>query len=152
MQGWRKFVSGLVVALGMLVAAAAPTQVVATTNLQYTWTATSMATAGQLGSYIVFNNTNASRPIYNTFQVATSGTAPSACTFQVEYSQDGVTWTVAQMADGTFTQITNPPSCAAALTGLWYLWPTVYMRIHLVSFTAGDSTTVVKFYWTGGGK
>lgn len=140
MRPLRPFIAGLLL---MAAASAARSQAIITSKLQYTWTATSAASTGQLGQYIVFNGLNAPRPFTYRIDWTVSGTAPSGCTFNAQGSADNVTWT---NVDGV-----SAVSCTASGAEIVTANPVLFLRINLVSFTAGDSTTVVTFHYTGGG-
>lgn len=123
------------------VPAAAP-QTNVGSNLQFAWTTNATTAAGQLGNYIVFNGTTAPRPGNYAVSWTASGTAPSACTFHAQGSTDNVNWF--PLDGGTAV------TCTASGNEFVVTSPVLYLRINLVTFTTGDATTVLKFYYVGG--
>jgi len=135
----KNFVIAFLAFVGM--AALAPAQVILGPNRQYTWTVASTATTGQQGSYIALIGQRGPIPSTYSLQSVVSGTAPGACTFSLEGSNDAATW-VGLDAGGV--------SCTAS--GIEYISnkPVTFVRVNLATFTPGDTTTVVKFNYTGG--
>ena len=111
-------------------------------SLAYAWPAASGT--GQLGQTLTFNGTTAPRPGNYTIDASVSGTAPTACTFRVEGSFDGVTW---YGLDQTAPAST---SCTTSFMEHIVSKPVLNLRINLVTYTAGDGTTQVVFHYTGG--
>lgn len=132
-----------------------PASQVASSNLQNEWTANSTTVPGQLGNMLSFSNANVKRPLYHSFQASVSGTAPSACTFQAEFSLNGLDWVPFTLVDDAENPEANPIDASAGAfgtTGFGGIIPFTFLRINLVAFVPGDATTVVKFYWTGAGQ
>lgn len=121
--------------------AAAP-QTTVGSNLQFVWTTNTTTSTGQLGNYVILNGTTAPRPGNYAVSWTDAGTAPSACTFHAQGSSDNVTWF--PLDGGTAV------TCTASGNEFVVTSPVLYLRINLVTFTRGDATTVLKFYYTGG--
>jgi hypothetical protein len=117
-------------------------QVQAPAALLYQWPAASAT--GQLGQYLVFGGTSVARPGNYSIDWSLSGTAPTACTFRVEGSFDGVNWY------GLDTTSPASTSCTTSNMESIVYKPVNYLRINLPTYTAGDGTTVVTFHYTGG--
>lgn len=120
-------------------------QQIVSSALTYSWPAvTQGAATGTVGSPIILDNLKAPRPGYYSISWTVSGTAPSACTFRTEWSNDGTTWVGAD--------VTSPSTVSCTTSGAEQIAGKVslYVRINLVSFTAGDNTTSVKFKYVGG--
>jgi len=109
--------------------------------LLYQWA--TPTTTGQLGKYIILVQNQLPSPGNYTIDWSLSGTAPSACTFRVEGSFDGVNWF------GLDT--TSPASTSCTTSGMESIAykPVYYLRINIVFYTTGDSTTVAHFQFTG---
>jgi hypothetical protein len=122
-----------------LVCATAAAQVQAPNNLLYTFPA---VTAAVPLIPLQFSNV-AARPQNYTIDASVNGTAPTACTFRVEGSSDNSTW--------YGLDVTSPAtnSCTTAYMEHIVSKPVLYLRINLVSYTAGDGTTRVIFHYTG---
>lgn len=133
----RKIFAALLVALG---GALCHAQVAPPPSLTYTWP--TPTTTGQLGSYLVFNGTTAPRPGNYTIDWSISGTAPSACTFRVEGSFDGVNWFGLDTTSPTTTSCTTSNMESIAYK------PVLYLRINIVAWTASSGT--IAFHYTGG--
>ncbi|MGA2087005.1 MAG: hypothetical protein ABSG60_15960 [Terracidiphilus sp.] len=132
---------GLVLALALIGAGLAAAQSNLSSSLVYTWTANSATTTGQLGNYIILNGLVAPRPAIYTIDFTVSGTAPSACTFHAQGSSDDSNW---YNVDGG-----SAISCTASGAEFISAAPVIYLRINLITYTAGDSTTVVTFHYVG---
>lgn len=104
--------------------------------LVYTWS--TPTGTGQLGSYIIPNNSNI--PGNYTIDWSISGTAPSACTFRVEGSADNVNWY------GLDTS-TSFSCTTSGMESIAYK-PVQYLRINIISWTSGGGT--IAFHYTGG--
>lgn len=111
-------------------------------SLLYAWS--SPTGTGQLGNYIIFNGNTTPRPGNYSIDWSLSGTAPSACTFRVEGSFDGVNWY------GLDTTSPATTSCTTSNMESIAYKPVNFLRINLVTYTAGDGTTQVIFHYTGG--
>ena len=101
---------------------------------------------GQLGRWITYGNTYVP-PSSHTLDWSDAGTAPTACTFQVEGSSDGVHWyAISANAAGTSPVL----SCTSG--GMFHIAfkPVLLLRINILTYTAGDSTTAVSFNYTRG--
>jgi hypothetical protein len=85
----------------------------------------------------------AARPQNYTIDASVNGTAPTACTFRVEGSSDNSTWYGLDVT----APATN--SCTTAYMEHIVSKPVLYLRINLVTYTAGDGTTRVIFHYTG---
>jgi hypothetical protein len=126
----------------LFIASVAVAQTSIGSSLAFDWA--KVAATGQLGSYLVFNNQSVARPGNYTIDWSLSGTAPSACTFRVEGSSDGVNW---YGLDATSPATT---SCTASNMESIAYKPVRYLRINVVAYTAGDGTTAITFHYTGG--
>jgi hypothetical protein len=114
-------------------------------NLQYSWAPTSSSSSpGQIGQYLVFNGLAVPRPASYTIDWSDNGTAPSVCTFRVEGSSDGTHWYGLDVTSPTTTSCTT-----SGMESIAYR-PVLFLRINLVAYTQGDSTTAVTFSYTGG--
>ena len=109
--------------------------------LLYQWA--TPTTTGQLGKYIILVQNQVPASGNYTIDWSNSGTAPSACAFRVEVSFDGVNWY------GLDT--TSPATTSCTTSGMESIAykPVYYLRINVVTWTAGDSTTVTHFQFTG---
>lgn len=124
---------------------AANGQAIAPASLLYNWPAViNTSSTGQVGQYLILNGVTAQRPANYTVDWSVSGTAPSACTFRVEGSTDATNW---YGLDATAPAAT---SCTSSNMESIAQRPVLYVRINLVTFTPGDSTTKVVFHYTGG--
>jgi len=85
----------------------------------------------------------ASRPAIYTVDASVFGTAPSACTFRVEGSNDNQVWYGLDQTAPT----TN--SCTANFMEHIANKPVLYLRVNIVAYTAGDGTTQVVFHYVG---
>lgn len=92
--------------------------------------------------------TSLGAPNYYTVTVSVTGTVPSACTFEVESSEDGVKWSTGS------TSLSGVVSCAAASgTSIPYHFaykPVSYVRLKVLSLTGADGTTRINFTYTKG--
>jgi hypothetical protein len=122
-----------------LACATAAAQVQAPNNLLYTFPA---VTAAVPLIPLQFSNV-AARPQNYTIDASVNGTAPTACTFRVEGSSDNSTW--------YGLDVTSPAtnSCTAGYMEHIVSKPVLFLRINIVSYTAGDGTTRVVFHYTG---
>ena len=111
-------------------------------NLQATWTTTASTSTGQLGQFVYLNGTTAPRPGNYDLDWDVTGTVPTACSFHLEGSSDQINWYPLDSA--------MPLSCTASGSNFVAYKPTLSLRINMTSFTRGDSTTVVKFFFNGG--
>ena len=142
---FKSIVSALIVALSIFIAPVIKAQDTPSQSLLYTWN--TPTTTGQLGKYIIltFAPPQGQKPAPHVFTIdwSLSGTVPSACTFRVEGSFDGVNWY------GLDT--TSPATTSCATSGMESLAykPVYYLRINVVTWTTGDSTTVAHFQFTG---
>ena len=98
-----------------------------------------VTTTGQLGSYLTYSGVTAPPSNY-TIDWSNPGTAPSACTFQVEGSSDGVHW----------YGLTGATNCTAPSMFHIISKPVELVRIDVLTYTAGDGTTAVNFNYTRG--
>jgi hypothetical protein len=115
-------------------------QTVAPPALLYVWP--NATGTGQLGQYLAFNGQNVARPGNYSIDWSISGTAPTACTFRVEGSFDGVNWY------GLDTTSPNSTSCTTSNMESIAYKPVNYLRINLVTFTGAGGTII--FHYTGG--
>lgn len=89
-----------------------------------------------------FSN-QAYRPSNYTIDVSAFGTAPTACTFRVEGSNDNSVWY------GLDTTAPATTSCTASFMEHIVSKPVLFLRINIVSYTAGDGTTSLIFHYVG---
>ena len=139
----KKVFAAIALFVGLLFSTVQNTQAqdVPSQALLYQWT--TPTTTGQLGKYIILVQNQSPSSGNYTIDWSLSGTAPSACTFRVEGSFDGVNWY------GLDTTSPASTSCATSgMEGLAYK-PVYYLRINVVTWTTGDSTTVAHFQFTG---
>ncbi len=129
----------------LLAASFAYPQANAPLSLSYTFSP--VAAVGQLGSYLVFagggNTASPPRPSTYTVDWSVSGTVPTACTFRVEGSSDGVNWYGLDVASPSTV------SCVASNMEWIANRPVLYLRVNVVSYAGGDATTRVVFHYTG---
>lgn len=109
-------------------------------SLTYAWA--TPAGTGQLGNYLIFNGNTRPRPGNYSIDWSITGSAPSACTFRVEGSFDGVNWF------GLDTTAPNSTSCTSSNMESIAYKPVNYLRINIVSWTAGSGS--IAFHYTGG--
>jgi hypothetical protein len=100
-------------------------------------------TTGQLGNYIILVQNQRPAPGNYTVDWSLSGTAPAACTFRVEGSFDNVNWF------GLDTTSPSSTSCTTSNMESIAYKPVYYLRINIITWTNGDSTTKVLFQYTG---
>jgi hypothetical protein len=117
------------------------------TNAYHFYDWQSVTGTGQVGPYIYQAYSTNLPPRVFTVSWSVSGTPPSACTLRVEGSDDGgVNWfgldATAPAADPVPCTSSNMISIADR--------PTRLVRVNVVSYTAGDSTTKVIFHYTKG--
>lgn len=129
----------LFVLVVLAVATLARAQDTVPANMLYAWK-TPTAT-GQLGRYIILNNTTGPRPTNYTIDVTVTGTIPTACTFRVEGSYDGSAWY------GLDTTAPAAQSCTANFMEHIAYRPVNFLRVNLVTLTGGTS---IIFHFTGG--
>lgn len=111
----------------------------------YIWPAA--AATGVIAPYLNQYNPNG-LPSNFTITVTNSGTVPSACTFEVESSEDGLNWST-----GT-TSLSGSQSCVAAAhvsvpVSIAYK-PVTYIQIKVLTLTGADGTTTINFRYTRG--
>lgn len=135
----KKFLAALIL---MLAAGVAHGQASVGANLQYSWLTTATTVAGQLGQYVFLNGTTAPRPSQYSVDWNVTGTAPTACTYNLQGSSDQVNW---YNLDGA-----QAIPCTVSGNNFVLSKPVLAIRIQLVTFTRGDATTVVKFFYNGG--
>lgn len=109
-------------------------------SLLFTWA--TPTTTGQLGNYLIFNGNTTPRPGNYSIDWSISGTAPSACTFRVEGSFDGVNWF------GLDTTSPSTTSCTSSNMESIAYKPVNYLRVNIVTWTSGGGT--IAFHFTGG--
>ncbi len=109
--------------------------------LLYAWSTPS--TTGQLGNYIVLATNSAPAPDNYSIDWSLAGTAPATCTFRVEGSFDGTNWF------GLDTTSPASTSCTASNMESIVYKPVLFLRINMVTYSAGDGTTRVIFHFTG---
>lgn len=109
----------------------------------YTWTP---MTAAGISSASIYTVNPDGAPSSFTIDEATTGTAPTTCTFEVESSPDGVTW------NSGAGSLSGALDChtAGLLTTSFISKPVRYIRINVLTFTGGDGTTKVTFSYTRG--
>lgn len=130
----KKIFSFLVFAL--FCAAASAQTIQAPNSLVFTFPA--VTASGPTGA-LQFSNA-ATRPSNYTIDVTVTGT-PTACTFRVEGSSDNATWY------GLDTTAPASTSCTASFMEHIVSKPVLYLRVNLVTWTAGGATAV--FHYTG---
>jgi hypothetical protein len=124
----------------LFIAVAAAAQTSIPSSLLYNFP--QVTTTGAVGSGLQFGSAS-QRPANYTIDVSVTGTAPSACTFRVEGSNDNTTWY------GLDTTSPATTSCTTAFMEHIVSKPVLYLRINVVAYTAGDGTTKVIFHYTG---
>jgi len=137
----KKIFAVLMLAFG-LIATTLQAQDKPSQALLYAWK-TPTAT-GQLGNYLILS-LDSSSPSPNNYSIdwSLSGTAPSACTFRVEGSFDGVNWF------GLDTTAPATTDCTTSNMESIVYKPVLFLRVNVVSWTAGDGTTKAVFHFTG---
>lgn len=110
----------------------------------YSWS--KVTATGQLGHYINLMNAQTGAPARVTISFDVTGTAPSACTFRIEGSADGVAWT------GLDVAAPGADTTPCTSSNQVYVNDKVVqkLRVYIVSYTPGDGTTSVVFSFTGG--
>ena len=94
---------------------------------------------GPMATFVSFEDAYAA-PSTHTIACAVTGTPPSACTFQVEGSLDGINWfTLTAPQDGTTSSIFHIADK-----------PVAFLRITVLTYTAADVTTTVNLSYTRG--
>jgi hypothetical protein len=113
---------------------------------QYDWP-TAVADVGQLGDYL---DLAAYKDLPSTYTIdwTISGTAPAACTFRIEGSTIGTTGSWFGL-DATAPAADTVPCTSANMIHIANR-PVRKLRVYIVSYTAGDGTTSVKFHYTAG--
>jgi hypothetical protein len=120
-------------------------QVTPASGVTYDWPA--VTTTAQLGSYLHQIDSGITSGSSNfSIDFTVTGTAPSACTFRVEGTSDPTAWTG---LDVTAPAADPLPCTTSNLISIAYK-PARYIRIYLVTWTAGDATTKVIFHYTRG--
>lgn len=112
-------------------------------NAGYTWPA--MNSAGVSSTYIYTLDGNGA-PDSFTIDEVTSGTAPSTCVYEVESSPDGVNW---NSGSGSLSGSLSCTSVGVATTS-FLSKPARYIRINVTTYSGGDGTTQLTFYYTRG--
>lgn len=120
----------------------AEAQTVVGPSFAYKWVAQTGSTTGQLGQYIAFTGTRGPIPNQYSLQWTVTGTAPSACTFSLQGSNDYVTWTNLDAGGISCTANSIEFVSGKAVGGL---------RVNLATWTPGDATTKVSFSYVGSG-
>ena len=134
---WQRLSVSFLVLLTSVLTLQGQTQI--PTSLVYQWAAVSGA-----GAAAAIQFSDASKRASNyTIDASVTGTAPSSCTFRVEGSSDNQTWF------GLDTTAPATTSCATSYMEHITSKPVLYLRINVVSYTAGDGTTSVIFHYTG---
>ena len=113
------------------------------TTSAYTWPA---MTATGVSSTYIYTLDAVGAPSSFTIDEATTGTAPSTCTFEVESSPDGITW---NSGSGSVSGVLDCHT-AGLLTTSFISKPVRYLRINVLTFTGGDGTTRATFSYTRG--
>jgi hypothetical protein len=111
----------------------------------YNWVAAT--TTGVVGPYLPLVNPQVQGPpLSYTIDVYITGTLPSACTFEVQSSPDGIVWNTGAAS------ISGDQTCLSATTTTYSFFskPVRYLRINLGTLTGGDGTTKVYFFYTRG--
>ena len=121
-------------------AIAAQAQTSIPSSLYYTFP--QVTTTGAVGAGLQFGSAS-QRPSNYTIDASVTGTAPSACTFRVEGSNDNTVW---YGLDQT-SPATN--SCTTSYMEHITSKPVLYLRINVAAYTAGDGTTKVIFHYVG---
>lgn len=139
----RKSVLSVVVFVSMALAAAAQT---VPFLAQYSWApVTTMGPVGMVGTdqFLNLSNPHTNVPVFHTISYTVSGTLPTSCTFRVEGTLDFVNW---QGLD-----VTAPATESCTASGMFHIpyKPVRGIRVNVVSYTAGDTTTSVVFSYTG---
>ena len=116
----------------------------ATAASTYDWA--KVTTTGQVGPYLDQVFTSAVAPSVFTISWSVSGTAPTGCTFRVEGSADKTNWFG---LDATAPAVDSLPCTSSNMVSIVNR-PTRYVRVYVVAYTAGDSTTSVVFGYTKG--
>jgi hypothetical protein len=140
----KRVIRAVIAALCLFLPLVASAQTIAPSNLVYVWP--TVSTTGQLGNYLAFGaDPSANLPIPANYSIAwsISGTAPTACTFRVEGSIDGINWF------GLDTTYPASTSCLTAGAESIAFKPFPYMRINVPTYTQGDGTTAVVFRFAG---
>ena len=109
----------------------------------YSWPA---MTAAGMSSTSIYTLSQDGAPSNFTIDAATSGTAPTTCTFEVESSPDGITF---NSGSGSLSGSLDCHN-VGILTTSFLSKPVRYMRINLLTFTGGDGSTKVTFSYTRG--
>ncbi len=99
-----------------------------------------VANTGQIGSPITFQSSFAA-PSNHTFAWFNAGTAPTACTFEVDGSLDGIHW---YALTATNTDCTQPSMLHIAYK------PVDFIRVQINTYTAANGTTAVNFQYVRG--
>jgi hypothetical protein len=110
----------------------------------YDWSR--LSTTGQDGPYLNLFFEGNLPPVAYDISWTVSGTAPSVCTFRIEGSDDATNWTG---LDATAPAV-DSETCTTSNIQFVVNKPTRYIRVNIVTYTAGDSTTSVIFHYTRG--
>ena len=94
---------------------------------------------GQLGPVISYYYNQIS-PSNHTVDFAVTGTAPTACTLSLDGSSDQTHW----------YSLSGSQSCTSS--NMFHVdgKPVLYLRINILTYTAGDGTTQVTVHYTRG--
>jgi hypothetical protein len=109
----------------------------------YSWPA---MTAAGVSSTSILTLGQDGAPSSFTIDEATTGTAPTTCTFEVESSPDGITF---NSGSGSLSGSLDCHT-VGLLTTSFISKPVRYIRINLLTFTGGDGTTRITFSYTRG--
>jgi len=126
-------------ALALSLTAAFAQSITPTDPKVYSWPG---ATAtGPVGGYLVFN-----APTNFSIDAHVTGTVPSTCTFEIQASSDGVSWTTGAAS------LSGDVSCASATPLIYSIVakPVLYVRVNIGTLTGADGTTRVLFNYTRG--
>jgi hypothetical protein len=99
-----------------------------------------ISTTGQLGAVIDNTNVTGAKPANYTVDWSDAGTAPSVCTLDVQGSLDGTHW----------FDLSGTQNCATANAVSVAYKPVVFVRVNVLTYTAGDGTTAVSVRYTRG--
>ena len=114
-----------------------------TSTSAYTWP---VMTASGISSTSIYTLDAVGSPTSFTIDEATTGTAPTTCTFEVESSPDGINW---NSGSGSLSGVLDCHT-AGLVTTSFISKPVRYVRINLLTFTGGDGTTKITFSYTRG--
>ena len=103
------------------------------------YTPTKVTATGQVGPTISYAFDGAASSNF-TVDWSVTGTAPSVCTLSVDGSSDKVTW----------YSLSGSLSCTSSNMVHINGKPTLYQRVSVTTYTAGDATTQVTVHYTRG--